>query len=125
MIVSLLLSLVTPAPGASTLPRSAGPAVTAPFAGRFHVAYQPIRCVRAPCPPGRHRIAMPGRPAVMAQVVVYDPATPVAMRVPLRGQGPAEGTGIDGQVRFVREADGRAIRAIILARRAVAGRWKP
>ena len=122
----VMLALACPVAMAPAVARPSRPAASIEaFTGKFHVEYVPIRCVRAPCPPGSYRIVLPDRPAVLARSVDYDAATPVALRVALRGAGSAEGVGIDGRVRFVRLPDGRTIGATMPARRAIAGRWKP
>lgn len=101
-----------------------GGSVPKPFDGKAMVFRPTIYCVRAPCPPGPYRIVMPGRDTINVSVAAYDPATPDGARTPLSGIAARDGVAIDGVIRFERAADGR-LRAIILARRSVPGRWKP
>ncbi|MGY4399051.1 hypothetical protein ACVWZA_004264 [Sphingomonas sp. UYAg733] len=80
MIATLLMLFAAQAPAAK-------PVEPAPYIGKFMVGYQPIYCRQAPCPPGHYKIMIPGQPAVSVSRIVYDPETPLALRLSAQGGG--------------------------------------
>ena len=122
-MIALFLMLLVPGQATPDRPVLA-PTRVEPFDGKFGVTYWSMRYIRAPCGPGAYRISLPDRPGVSVAAIEYDPATPAAARgSPGQGGPLADGLAIDGRVTFVR-AGGRTV-AVILARRAVPGLWKP
>ncbi|MFT3809664.1 MAG: hypothetical protein QM698_07070 [Micropepsaceae bacterium] len=95
---------------------SAAAGETAPdFEGRFTVTYQPVYCVRAPCPPGTFTIVSDNKRIGTARSVEIDDSALTEKAAASPGEG---GISYEGAYWL---ADGKLI---IRPTRAISGAWK-
>lgn len=92
---------------------------TAPdFEGKFIVRYQPIYCVRAPCPPGNFTIVSENKRIGSAKTVEIDDSAAPGIREGMRIDRPGEPISYEGAYWL---ADGKLT---IRPTRMISGTWK-
>lgn len=99
---------------------SAAPPEPIHVEGRFQLAYTPLYCVQAPCPPGSYSIVADNHLAGRFQTYTVDPASPAALPPPGPGGLEGDGVAIEGEIWI--DAENRTAR--LLVRKAIPGLWK-
>ena len=96
---------------------SAAPPEPVHVEGRFQVSYNPIYCVRGPCPPGSYSVIVDNHLAGQFKTYAVDPASTAVWP-----EGTLEGDGfaIEGEVWI--DPENRSAR--LLVRKAIPGLWK-
>ncbi len=103
------------------LPASAAAAEPPPaFSGKFTVHYNPIYCVRAPCPPGDYVFSAEGRPLGSAGTIAIDPQTAADVARVIATARFSEDVAIEGELRLDPQSGAAHIHAV----RALPGLWK-
>jgi hypothetical protein len=112
-LLALAVSALAPAFAASFPP----PDLT----GLVMLRYQPIMCVKAPCPAGTYQIEQDGKAVATVAHLKMDPATDDALERVIAANPLSDALAIEGTVWIDRAGS----TATILAQRAIPGEWKP
>ncbi len=103
---------------ALTLIAAAASADAPDFEGRFTVSYQPVYCVRAPCPPGNFTIVSGNKRIGTAKSVEIDDSAAPGIKDSAKAGGPGEPISYEGSYRIT---EGKLV---IRPTRIIPGTWK-
>ena len=127
VIIALALGTLLPEPASASATASVAPITLPPaFTGRFTIGYQPIYCIRAPCPPGRDSVRMPDRVIAYVDAIELEPGSAADdrwSRFALQARH-AE-VAVEGRVSFRQSPVGNKTTAFVAVASSAEGIWKP